>query len=149
MNKQYKTHFKNLIYIGFFKLGYAIPSKYIISIKLGITEYQVSKFIKILLNEGLLEKYHNRFYIINDNLNSDIKTIQKNLIEKAKINLFMIQLLEKGAIYNKKHIAYIIKNNLEINIYFPLRKNKIKFNILDVNEQPLEIQEIIKTHNIK
>ena len=129
------------------KLGEKIPSIAWTAGLLRVSKYECRKFYDELIQMGLIEKYHNRFYLINDRLDLDTKTIQQNLIMKSKINLKMIDLLNKNAMYDKKYIAYVLQNGSTLNVYFPLKRQKITTNIIEAKNDKV-LRDIVKRNNI-
>ena len=91
-----------------------------------ISKYNAKKEIDKLINYGIIEKYYNRFYYLTTDYRTDTLFIQKNLINKAKINLQIAKLLNSEMIFDKLYMAFIDTSNFKITIYFPLKKQKLE-----------------------
>jgi len=95
-----------------------------------VNKYQARKQIQRAIENGNVEKYHNRFYYISDDFSIEAPDIQKKLINKAKINLEISRLINNNYIYDKQFMAFIDLAPYEATIYLPLRKKKITLNLL-------------------
>jgi len=146
MNKELLNYAKTSIENKQWQVGRSIDSLKKISIDCNISKYKTRKFIQELIDLSIIDKYHNKFYLISTDTNNTIASIQQRLIYKAKLNLMLLQLKDLGYIYDKKTLSYIEKNNSKITLYFPLRKNKLTFDIIDLNEQFDEYINIVNRH---
>jgi len=113
-----------------------------------ISRYKARKYIDMLMDIGVVEKYHNRFYFISNDMATDPTSIQRKLINKAKINLEISKLINAKLIYDAKFMAFLDVQPDEVIIYYPIRKSK---NILKLSEPVIhwEHRLILKRHNIK
>ena len=80
--------------------------------------------ILVIIAVGMIVKIHTRFILISRQYTNNPKNIQKYLIKKAQLHLDMLKLLQAGASYDKKHIAYVKKDGEYVNIIFPYLSKK-------------------------
>jgi len=135
---------------SFYNIGDRLASVKHISVLTGLNKYSVYKLIKGLVSIGSVEKFNNRFFVIDANPDTSAVGIQKRLINKAKINLNILKLLQKNFIYDKQTVSFIEQNGMFFNIYFPIKAKKVSLNISDIDKHPdYEIAQIIKRCKLK
>ena len=134
----------------FYNIGDRLASVKHISVLTGLNKYSVYKLIKGLVSIGSVEKFNNRFFVIDPNPDTSPAGIQKRLINKAIINLNILKLLQKNFIYDKETVSFIEQNGMYFNIYFPIKAKKVSLNISDIDKHPnYEISQIIKRCKLK
>jgi hypothetical protein len=136
--------------ILFYRVGERINSINHISNITNMNKYSVRKLIYAMISIGIIEKYNNRFFIISHNIDDSSESVQKRLINKAKIYLNILKLQQKKYILDKQTMAFINQNGVNINIYFPISKNKIHINICDLDNMAIESQiyNILQRHKL-
>jgi len=113
-----------------------------------ISLYMARKHMTTEMDNGIIEKYNNRFYYISANRSLNPKDIQKKLISKAKINLEVARLINENLIYDKKWMVFIDTTPTQVIMYFPLCKKKITLNLSEPVEN-IEHRIILRRNNIK
>jgi len=148
INEKELDKFINLI--NFYPVGSRLNSIKTISQLIGINNYSTRKLINGLISFGIIEKYNNRFFIISKNYSNTPKDIQERLINKAKINLNILKLLQRNFIHDKKTVSFIQQDGMYFNIYFPINAKKVSLTISDIdNNSNIETVEIIKRCKFK
>lgn len=130
-------------------LGKAIDPIWAVALGNNVSQYKARQLIQELIDDGVIEMYNNRFYLMDTDLKNDIDSVQRRLLHKAKVNTQRVSLLHEGAIFDKKTMAYILSKDKSIEVYFPLRKQKAIINLLDTGALSKELSDILKRHKFK
>ena len=139
--------FTNLM--RFYNIGNKLNSIKTFSTLIGINKYSVRKLIYGLIAISILEKYNNRFFVISKNFNNTPKAIQEKLINKAKININILKLMQQNFIYDRQTLSFISQDDTNFIIYFPISRKNIIINKIDIqNYKDADILLILKRNKL-
>lgn len=127
-----------------------IPTITKLAIKLKVSSFTTYRAIKILESIGYLENYGRQGFYVISKYNYD-NNKQVNLLFKAKKNLFVSMLLDKGALFTKGYVIYLDENNQLIKTYNIISNKIEEYNINDIKLalwNPLTLDMVLKNKSL-
>lgn len=134
----------------YWNIGKPISSINEMSNKFKITKYNAKKTVSELLSNGNVEKFGNKFFLISTDLNDSPTSIQNRLVNKARIHLDILNMLQKNWLYDQSTVSFIQFNGMIAKLYFPITKRVININVCNIHNTAIEtyLYNILKRHNI-